>query len=296
MGILDGKSAVITGAGRGIGRGHAIHLAANGAAVIVNDVDPEEAQKAVDEIRAAGGKASPNSSDVGLRDGAEALIGQAVDDFGSIDIVVNNAGILRDRSFLKMSDEEFDDVVRVHAKGTFLFGQVAARSMREQGKGGSILNTVSAARWGNFGQTNYGGAKAMIDGMTMTMALELARYGIRVNAISPSGSTRMSATYTGPDGKVVETPFVDPANNGPMVVFLCSDSANYITGQIFGTGGERVVIVEQARYGTAMYRDGGWTVETIQEKFDGVFKTRLEPIGLMRQPYPYLEGIKPAAK
>jgi 3-oxoacyl-[acyl-carrier protein] reductase len=129
--------------------------------------------------------------------------------------------------------------------------------------------------------------------MTYTMAIELARSGIRVNAISPSGTTRMSATFKGPDGKSVEAPFMDPSLNGPMVVFLCSDDANYITGQVFATGSDRVLIMQQPRYGTGMFRDGGWTVEAIRERFPAVLRERLEPLGITKRPYPYYGGIKP---
>jgi len=293
MGVLDGKGAIVTGAGRGIGRGHCLHLAAAGAGVVVNDVDLDEARKVVADIEKAGGRAVANGSDIGSRKGAEELVAQCASAFGSVDIAVNNAGIVRDRSFLKMSDEEFDDVFRVHVKGTFLCSQVAAIRMRDQGRGGSIVNTVSAAHWGNFGQTNYGGAKGAIASMTYTMAIELARSGIRVNAISPAGTTRMSATFKGPDGKTVEGPFIDPALNGPMVVFLCSDAANYITGQVFATGSDRVLIMQQPRYGTGMFRDGGWTFEAIRDRFPVVLRERLEPIGITKRPYPYYGGIKP---
>lgn len=293
MGILDGKAAVVTGAGRGIGRGHCLHLARNGASVVVNDVDPDEAKKVALEIEKEGGQAVPNSSDVGSRKGAEELVGQCASEFGRIDAVVNNAGIVRDRSFLKMTDEEFDDVFRVHVGGTFWCSQVAALRMREQGGGGSIVNTVSAAHFGNFGQTNYAGAKGAIASMTYTWAVELARHGIRVNAISPSGTTRMSDTYKGPDGKEVKLPFIDPALNGPMVVFLCSDEADYVTGQIFGTGGDRVVLLDQPKYGHGMYKPGGWSVEDLLQHFKGTLGNKLEPVGLMKRPYPFYDGVKP---
>jgi 3-oxoacyl-[acyl-carrier protein] reductase len=296
MGVLDGRAAVVTGAGRGIGRGHCLHLAEAGAAVIVNDVDETEARVVVEEIAATGGKASASSADIGTRAGAEALIEQCVNEFGGIHAVVNNAGIVRDRSFLKMTDEEFDDVLRVHVKGTFWCSQIAARRMREQGSGGSIVNTVSAAHYGNFGQTNYAGAKGAIASMTYTWALELARYGIRVNAISPSGTTRMSATYKGPDGKDVEMPFVDPTRNGAFVAFLCSDDADYVTGQIFGTGGERVLLVEHPKYGTGMFKPEGFSLEDLRAHFKGNLGNRLEPVGLMKKPYPFYDGIKPQGK
>ena len=296
MGILDGKAAVVTGAGRGIGRGHCIHLAENGASVIVNDVDVDEAGKVVDEISAQGGKASANSADISTREGAAALVSQCVDEFGGIHAVVNNAGNVRDRSFLKMSDEEFDSVFAVHVRGTFLCSQEGARRMRDQGSGGVIVNTVSAAHFGNFGQTNYAGSKGAIASMTYTWALELSRYGIRVNAISPSGTTRMSATYKGPDGKDVELPFIDPTRNGAFVAFLCSDEADWISGQIFGTGGDRVVMLQQPRYGTGMFKQGGWSVEDLAASFGPNLKQHLEPFGLMKNPYPFYDGVKPPSR
>ena len=296
MGILDGRAAVVTGGGRGIGRGHCVHLAENGASVIVNDLDTGEAQKVVDEIAAKGGKASSNADDIGTRQGARALIEQCVSEFGGIHALVNNAGNVKDRSFLKMSDDEFGDVLRVHVHGTFMCSQEAALRMRDQGGGGSIVNTVSAAHFGNFGQTNYAGSKGAIASMTYTWAIELARYGIRVNAISPSGTTRMSATYKGPDGKDVELPFIDPALNGPFVAFLCSDEADYISGQVFGSGGDRIVLLQQPRYGTGMFKPGGWSVQDILQHFKNQLGKQLEPIGLMKHPYPFYDGVKPRAK
>jgi NAD(P)-dependent dehydrogenase (short-subunit alcohol dehydrogenase family) len=296
MGLLDARSAVVTGGGRGIGRGHCLHLAKQGACVVVNDIDLDEARKVAGEIGEKGGKASANDSDISTRAGAQALVGQCVDEFGAIHALVNNAGNVRDRSFLKMSDEEFTSVVQVHQGGTFMCSQEAALRMREQGSGGAIVNTVSAAHFGNFGQTNYAGSKGAIASMTYTWALELARHGIRVNAISPSGTTRMSATYKGPDGKDVELPFIDPTENGAVVAFLCSDEAAWISGQIFGTGNGRVAILEQPRYGTAIHMDGGWSVEDLAERFEGYFKTLLEPIGIMKQPYPFYDGVRPPSR
>ena len=294
MGILECKAAVVTGGGRGIGRGHCLHLAEQGAAVVVNDIDLGEARKVVDEIAAAGGKAAANDSDISTRAGAAALVQQCVDEFGAIHAVVNNAGNVRDRSFLKMTDEEFDSVLKVHVYGTFMVSQEGAWRMRDQGTGGSIVNTVSAAHFGNFGQTNYGGSKGAIASMTYTWALELARYGIRVNAISPSGTTRMSATAK-IGGKTVELPFIDPTRNGVMVAFLCSEQASWISGQIFGTGGDRVVILEQPKYGTGMYKPGGWSVEDLLQHFESHMKKELEPVGLMKNPYPFYDGVKPQA-
>lgn len=296
MGILDGKAAIVTGGGRGIGRGHCLHLGENGASVVVNDVDGEEAEKVAAEISDAGGKAVVSTDDVSTRDGARALVARCVDSFGAIHAVVNNAGNVRDRSFLKMSDDEFDAVFAVHVKGTFLCAQEGALKMREQGTGGSIVNTVSAAHFGNFGQTNYAGSKGAIASMTYTWALELARLGIRVNAISPSGTTRMSATYKGPDGKDVPLPFIDPDQNGAFVAYLCSDAASWITGQIFGTGRDRVQMVEQPKYGEQVEREGGWGVQDLVDHFRDAFEEHLEPFGLMKKPYAYHDGVKPPEK
>jgi 3-oxoacyl-[acyl-carrier protein] reductase len=292
MGILDGKAAVVTGAGRGIGRGHCIHLAENGASVIVNDIDLEEAQKVVEEIAEKGGKASANASDISSREGARDLVEQCVNEFGAIHAIVNNAGNVRDRSFLKMSDDEFEVVLRVHVHGTFMCSQEAALRMRDQGSGGCIINTVSAAHFGNFGQTNYAGSKGAIASMTYTWAFELARYGIRVNAISPSGTTRMSATFKS-GGVDVELPFLDPGLNGPFVAYLCSDEADWITGQIFGTGSDRIVLLEQPKYGTGMFNPGGWSVDDIRQHFKSHLGSRLEPFGLMKKPYAFYDGVKP---
>lgn len=296
MGILDGKAAVVTGGGRGIGRGHCLHLAAQGASVVVNDLDPVEAKAVADEITTAGGKASTNNDDISTREGAKSLVEQCVVEFGAIHAVVNNAGNVRDRSFLKMTDEEFMSVVQVHQGGTFMCSQEAALRMKAQGTGGAIVNTVSAAHFGNFGQTNYAASKGAIASMTYTWALELARAGIRVNAISPLGTTRMSNTYKGPDGKDVELPFIDPTRNGAFVAFLCSDHANYVSGQIFGSGGDRVTILEHPAYGNAMYRDGGWGVEDLVASFETHMRKELEPLGIMAAPYPFHDGIKPPSK
>tara|TARA_R110000823_G_scaffold132777_3_gene261187 strand:+ start:18293 stop:19192 length:900 start_codon:yes stop_codon:yes gene_type:complete len=293
MGALDGKAAVVTGAGRGIGRGHALQLAKAGASVVVNDIDGDVAAEVVAEIEAFGGSALANSDSVGVRAGAHSMVAACVEAFGKIDIMLANAGIARDRTFLKMSEEEFDSVMHVHVKGTFLCHQAAALQIQAQGSGGVLLSTVSAAHFGNFGQTNYAGAKGAIASMTYSMALELARYGIRVNAISPSGSTRLSDTYVGPDGKKHPMPFIDPELNGAMLVYLCSDEGNAISGQVFGTGGERIALLEQPKYGHTLFMPGGWTLDAVRKHFPPNLGNRLEPIGITKRPYPFADGIRP---
>ncbi len=294
MALLDGRVGVVTGGGRGIGRGHCLQLAANGASLLVNDLDAAEAEAVAAEIRSGGGRAIANGDDVGSRKGCEALVAHCTDAFGGIDLLVANAGIARDRSFLKMSDEEFDDVFRVHVKGTFWCAQAAAARMREQGRGGVIVTTTSAAHMGNFGQANYAAAKGAIASLTYTLALELARYGIRVNAISPAGTTRLSQTFKGADGRDAEGPFVDPTENGAMVVFLCSDEAAHVTGQVFGTGAGRLFLLSQPKYEVGAFREGGWTVDAIRAQFANHFGNRLEPIGIQKRPYPFYGGVRPA--
>jgi 3-oxoacyl-[acyl-carrier protein] reductase len=294
MGLVDGKCVVVTGAGRGIGRGHSMVLAGEGARVVINDVDLGEAESVVKEIEAAGGLAVANGDDVGTRAGCEALVAQCVSEFGRIDAAINNAGIVRDRSFLKMTDEEFDDVFRIHAKSTFWVSQAAALRMREQGDGGCIVNTTSGAHMGNFGQTNYAAAKGAIASMTYTWALELARYGIRVNCIAPAGSTRMTATAKDADGNEIELPFWDPALNTPLVAYMLSDEGNWVTGQVFATGMERIGVMRQPSYGKTLVREGGWDVESVRRFFKDGIGRELERFGLAKAPYRYYKGLKPS--
>lgn len=288
MNLLKGKAAIVTGGGRGIGRGHCLQLAAAGAKVIVNDIDAEVADQVVAEIRAAGGIAESDAIGIGSREGAEALVARCIERFGSIDILVNNAGNLRDRTFLRMTDEEFDAVWTVHVKGSFWCGQAAALAMRDSGRGGAIVNTTSGAHFGSFGQTNYAAAKGAIASMTYTWALELARHGIRVNAIGPTGTTRMSDSFAGGSAPL---PYVDPALNGALVVFLCSDLAAGVSGQVFGSGGERVSHMVQPHYGKTLIREGGWTIEALAEQFTRQLAGEFGALGMLGQPYPFHGGV-----
>ena len=292
---LDGKAAVVTGGARGIGRAHCLQLAGAGAAVVVNDIDLAEAESCAAEIRIRGGRAAADGSDIGTVAGAAQVVATCRAEFGQIDVMVANAGIVRDRTFLKMSEDDVRAVFDVHFFGTFFCLQQAALAMRDQGSGGALITTVSAAHFGNFGQANYAAAKGAIASLTYTLALELARFGIRVNGISPLATTRMSNTYKGPDGKDVELPYFDPELNGPMLIYLASDRGNYISGQVFGTGGERVVILEHPRYGTGMYMAGGWTVAALDQHFRTHLAPVLERVGLMKTPYRFRDGIRPSA-
>src|SRR3954452_13335112 len=202
MGILDGRVAIVTGSGRGIGREFALCFGREGAKVVVNDVgvsldgrgtDEDPAVQVCKEIEALGGEAVPSYDSVSDFDGAAGIVQTAVDAFGTVDILVNNAGIVRDKSLLKMEESDFDAVIAVHLKGTFNCARHAAPIMKEKGYGRIVNITSSAGLRGNFGQTNYGSAKAAIMGLTFIWAVELGKYGITVNAVSPAGATRMTA-------------------------------------------------------------------------------------------------------
>ena len=297
MGLLTNKSAIVTGGGRGIGRGHCLHLAKSGACVLINDVDAEEAQKVAKEITDAGGIAQISSQDISSRQGSETLIRECINHFNSIDILINNAGILRDKSFLKMTDDDFDSVWNIHVKGTFWCSQSAALIMKEQGKGGSIINTTSGAHFGNFGQTNYSSAKGAIASMTYTCAIELAKYGIRVNAIGPTGSTRMSATFnSSKNTNDEEFAHIDPTLNGPLVSYLSSDKANNISGQIFGCGGDRLALMVQPHYGKTLTKEGGWSITDIDNIMSKEFISEFSNLGMLSKPYPFFDGVSPPTK
>lgn len=263
MGLLDGKVALVTGAGHGIGRGHAMELAKHGASVIVNDLGSSvrgegvstAAEETVRLIEKAGGVAESNFGDVSDFAAASAMVVQAVDTYGRLDIVVNNAGIVRDAAIWNMSERDFDAVMRVHVKGTWIISHLAALHWRARNKagetnvGGRIINTTSGAGLGgNFGQTNYAAAKGAIVGMTLTLALELHRIGVTCNAVGPSGLTRITATMPGmgdsfepddvPEGEYHP---MDPANSSPLVAWLASDQAAHVTGQVIRSIEDRII-------------------------------------------------------
>jgi len=238
MGLLDGKVVIVTGAGRGLGRSEALALAKEGAKVIVNDLggslhgsgaEAMVADEVVAEIKEAGGAAAANYSDIGTLDGADSLIWTALSKFGKIDGLVNNAGIIRDKTLLNMTEDDWDVVQKVHAKGTFLCTRAAVRAMRT-GDGGSIINTTSMSGLaGNFGQINYGLAKAGVYGFTKIAAMELGRYGIRVNAVCPNAYTRMTADL--PGMKDIPEDLISPDAMAPLVVYLISDLSKEINGR-----------------------------------------------------------------
>jgi NAD(P)-dependent dehydrogenase (short-subunit alcohol dehydrogenase family) len=260
MGLLDGKVAIVTGAGHGVGRGESLLLAQEGAKVVVNDLggsvagegaDKRPAEEVADVIKSGGGEAVANYDDVADWNGAKNLVQQAVDTFGKLDVLVNNAGILRDKMLFSMTEDDFDAVIRVHLKGTFATTHHAATYWREQSKAGNqpraaIVNTVSSAGLqGNVGQVNYGAAKAGIAAMTVITSLELSRYGVRANAVAPGGMTRMSGQIV-KDMELKEPEqyeefnAMNPGNSAPMVVWLASDQALHVTGQVFRAVGSTI--------------------------------------------------------
>lgn len=266
MGMLDGKVAIVTGAGHGIGRGHAMELAKNGASVVVNDVGGSvtgegvgrDADLTVDIIKERGGEATANYADVSDPEQSEAMVAQAVEDFGRLDILVNNAGIVRDGSIFNMSVEDFDAVIKVHLRGTWLPCKAAGLHWRAINKAsgskvnGRIINTVSGAGLtGNFGQTNYAPAKAAIASLTLTLSLEMYKMGVTVNAVGPAAATRITATMPNAPA-VVEADDVaedewnrmDPSVSSPLVAWLASDEADHVTGQIIRAVAEDIILMK----------------------------------------------------
>jgi NAD(P)-dependent dehydrogenase (short-subunit alcohol dehydrogenase family) len=285
-GLCEGRVVVITGAGNGIGRAHAHLFAAEGARVVVNDLGGSRdgtggsagpAQTVVDEITATGGTAVANADDISSWDGAQRLIGQAIETYGRLDVLVNNAGILRDRMMVNMSEAEWDAVVKVHLKGTFAPAHFAAEHFRERSKAGEdvqgrIINTTSpSGLFGNVGQTNYGAAKAGIAGFTIIAAMELERYGVTVNAIAPTALTRLTEDL-GNIGEVDEETkqALAPEHIAPVAVWLGSTASAGVTGRIFGVWGPKISIAEGWAYGPSVEGNGVWEPAALSEVLPGL--------------------------
>ncbi|HUQ39284.1 MAG TPA: SDR family oxidoreductase [Acidimicrobiales bacterium] len=276
-GICDGRVVIVTGAGRGIGKGHAIEFARQGAKVVVNDLGAEvdgsgsstgPAGEVVDEIRAMGGEAVANGDNVADWEGAQRLINTAVETFGGLDVLVNNAGILRDRMLVNMTEEEWDAVINVHLKGTFAPTRWAAAYWRERAKEGKendarVINTSSTSGiFGNPGQSNYGAAKAGIASFSIITARELGRYGVTVNAIAPAALTRMTENLgmgqRAKDRKPEEFDRMSPENIAPLVVWLASKESKDITGRVFLVAGGNISVAEGWNRGPGETKNDRW--------------------------------------
>ncbi len=296
---LEGKVAVVTGAGRGLGKAYAEALAAAGAAVVVNDVDAEAAHETVAAVEQAGGRAVAVVAPVGPTETAERLVETAVEEYGKLDVLVANAGVLRDRVLWKTSDEDFDLVVATHLRGAFTTGRAAAVHMRERGEGGRIVLVGSpAGQFGNFGQTSYAAAKAGIVAMARTWSLELARANVTVNAVVPTAITAMTATipiyaevaaaYERGE-ELPRTVRQDHALGGPedvagLVVWLASDASAGVTGQAIGIGGDKLTLYAHPSEAAALMHEGGWSADAIDEAWRTTLAEHAQPSGITLPP------------
>jgi len=271
MGLMDGKVAIVTGAGRGIGRGEALLLAREGARVVVNELDAEAGQAVVDEI---GDGAVLNTDDCSDVDGAERLVRQAIDTFGGLDALVNNAGIVRDRTLVKMTPEEWDAVVKVHLRGHYAPTHVACAWWKEQGRPGHVVCTASTSGLlGNFGQANYGAAKAGIAAFAAIVAQEMWRYNVTCNAIAPAARTRMTeGAYGSISGGDEGFDFWHPDNVAPMVVYLSSDASSHISGKTFGVQGNVVELYQPwTSFSEIVNEPGRWEPSDLAARVDALF-------------------------
>ncbi len=277
MALLDGKVAIVTGSGGGIGREHALALSKAGAAVVVNDLGGARdgtgaghsmADAVVAEIKAAGGEAVANYDSVATVEGANNIVKTALDAFDKLDIVINNAGILRDKSFAKMGEEMWDIVISVHLRGTYCVTNAAYNHMKDRGEGGVIINTSSTSGLnGNFGQCNYGAAKAGIAGLTRCLAIEGKKYGVRAFILAPIALTRLTDDLPGFDDEKLKVR-MSPAVISPLVVYLASDLSKDQTGKTFFVGGGRIAEMKVVTCdGLTKEEEGGlWTPEEIASK------------------------------
>ncbi len=272
-GLCDGRVAIITGAGRGLGRAYALELAREGAAVVINDFDTRfkedpgagtrSADQVVDEITAAGGRAVANYDDVADWSAAQALVAQAVEAFGQLDVVVNNAGILRDRTIVSMTEDEWDSVIRVHLRGTAAMSHWASAHWRDLAKAGQpadarIINTTSGSGlYGSPSQGNYAAAKAGIAGFTVTIALELGRYGVTANAVAPAARTRLT------EALITDESAFPPERVAPLVAWLASPQSRDVTGRVFDVGGDYLSVAQGWRKGPVANKQDGWSAADV---------------------------------
>ncbi len=288
MGTLDGKNAVVTGAARGIGRGHARLLAAEGARVVVNDVEPDGAKKVVAEITADGGEAVANTDNVATWNGGGAVVQQAIDTFGTLDILVNNAGILRDAMSFNISEDLWDAVLDVHLKGHMSTCHAAAKHWRDRSKTGEevrgrIINTASeSGLFGQAGQVNYSTAKAGILSMTIVLARELRKYGVTANVVCPRALTQMTESMPGAVD-YMQGPEWSPDNIAPLVCFLAGDAADDVSGQVFVVWGTKIHLMQGwSKVNTLDRGEGRWTAEELIARKDDLFagrRSKVPPMG-----------------
>lgn len=298
---LEGKVAVVTGSGRGLGLAYAQELARQGASVVINDVDAATAAEAVANIESLGGKAVAVVAAVGSSDTAKQLVQTAVDTYGRLDILVTNAGVLRDTVLWKMSDDDFDLVINVHLRGTFTCVREAATYMREHQIAGRIICIGSpTGQRGNFGQTNYAAAKAGIVGMVRTWALELRKAGITANAVIPVAATAMTATVpyfaaaveADAAGEAMPPFFRHDLGFGTsddvagLIAYLASDAAAGVTGQAIGIGGDRIQLWSHPEPVLTGYHDGGWSAEALEAEFPALIGEHQQSVGETFPPLP----------
>ena len=291
MKLLDGKVALVTGAGGGIGRDFALAMAAAGAKVVVNDLgtsvkgegsDAGPAQKVVDEIKAKGGGAVPSTDSVAEWESANRIVQRAVDSFGRIDVVVNNAGILRDRFFFNMSVEEWRAVIDVHLNGSFFVARAAAPYFKSQNSGAYVHMTSTSGLIGNLGQANYSAAKLGIVGLSKSIALDMAKYNVRSNCIAPFAWSRMIGSIPTETeeqkARVEKMKVMETAKIAPLAVFLASERAKEVTGQIFSVRANEIFLMSQNRPLKTAHRAEGWTAESIAETALPAFREHLYPL------------------
>ncbi|GAA2749383.1 SDR family oxidoreductase [Amnibacterium kyonggiense] len=298
---LDGRTVVVTGSGSGLGAAYAKALAAAGAAVVVNDVSADAAAATAEAITAAGGRAATVVAPVGSAETADRLVATALDELGGFDAIVTNAGILRDRSILKMTDEDFDQVIQVHLRGTFTCARAAYASFKERGVPGRIIAIGSpTGQRGNFGQTNYAAAKAGIVGMVRTWALEMRRAGVTVNAVVPVAATAMTRTVPYfaaaieaedagrpmPDFFRKDLGFGTADDVAGLIVYLASAESEGITGQAIGVGGDRLQLWSHPEPVLTELHDGGWSADDVAEDLGAVLRERLRSVGEEFPPLP----------
>lgn len=289
--MLTGRVAIVTGAGGGIGRDIALQMAAHGARVLVNDIgaslggdghDAGPAQKVVSEIQSAGGEAVANTTSVSARGAGMEIVQCALDTYGRVDCVVNNAGILRDRMFHKMSDEEWQAVLDVHLHGSYQLSRAACVHMKGQGSGSFVHMTSTSGLIGNLGQANYAAAKMAIVGLSKSIALDLARDGVRSNCIAPFAFSRMISsiptTTAEQAARVEKIKQMTPDKIAPLAVFLASDSASDITGQIFAVRNNEIFLMSQPRPLRSVHRGEGWTPESIASHAMPALRGSLVPL------------------